>query len=330
MWETVDKIVKSGINKIYPGAVLLVGRPGEILYEKSYGTIDGVRKTQLDTIYDIASLTKVVATTTAVMKLFEEGLLHLNDRLGYFLPVEGKKADITIFQLLTHTSGMAPYTELWKHLKGKALLEEILKIQPVYEPGKIVYSCLNFITLMAVVEAVSGTSFDEFVYSILYPIGMNNTSFNPEKYENIAPTSIREGKRLIGEPDDELAYYLGGVSGNAGLFSSARDLFIFMSALLKGEIMRKKIVNLFSQHVVDSHGKRRHLGWEAPYNGSSAGDILLHLDHAFGHTGFTGTSIWCDGEKFVILLTNRVFIKRFSEGIGRIRILLHNVVFGGL
>lgn len=330
MWDTVDKIVESGINKIYPGAVLLIGRPGKILYEKSYGTIDGNRKTELDTVYDIASLTKVVATTTAVMRLFEDGALHLNDRIGSFLPVEGKKADITILQLLTHTSGMEPYTELWKRLKGKALLEEILKIQPIYESGKIVYSCLNFITLMAVVETVSGVPFDEFVHSILRPSGMNSTCFKPGENDNIAPTSIREGKRLIGVPDDELAYYLGGVSGNAGLFSNARDLFIFMSALLKGKIVSRKVVDLFLNYVVASNGKRRHLGWEAPYDGSSAGDILLHSDHAFGHTGFTGTSIWCDGETFVILLTNRVFIKRFSEGIGRIRILLHNVVFGGL
>ncbi|AEH50135.1 serine hydrolase domain-containing protein [Pseudothermotoga thermarum] len=328
--KTIDRIVESGISKIYPGATVLVAKPGQIVYQKAYGTLDGVKPTNLETIYDLASLTKVVATTTAVMKLFVEGYLHLNDTVGRFLSVEGPKRDITIQQLLSHTSGMPPYSDLWKCFKGKALLEELIKIQPVEQPGKrIIYSCLNFITLMAIVEKITSQSFDQFVYSIFEPLGMKSTRFSPGFGENIAPTSEREGKRLVGLPDDELAYYLGGVSGNAGLFSNVVDLYKFMSSLLEGQIVPKNVVKLFTQKIVQAENGKRHLGWMCPESGGSCGDLLT--EKGFGHSGFTGTTIWCreDG-LFVIFLTNKGFIKRHEEEIMRIRILLHNVVFGGI
>lgn len=329
-FQNVDRIVEEGLNRIYPGAALLIGWPDEIVYEKAYGTLDSERRTSIDTIYDLASLTKVVATTTAVMKLFSEGLLHLHDTIGRFINVEKPKADVTIKQLLSHTSGMQPYSELWKFLRGKELLEEILKIQPIEEAGKkIIYSCLNFITLMVIVEKITGQSFDEFIYSIFEPLGMHSTKFSPGPSENIAPTSERDGKRLVGLPDDELAYYLGGVSGNAGLFSNVKDLFKFMSALLKGEIVPKQVVKLFTQTIVEASNGKRHLGWMCPSGGTSSGDVLS--EKAFGHSGFTGTTIWCreDG-LFVIFLTNKGFIKRHEDEIMRIRILLHNVVFSNL
>lgn len=330
LFKCVDRIVEEGVNKIYPGATLLIAWPDEVVYEKAYGTLDFQRKTNLETVYDLASLTKVVATTTAVMKLFAEGYLHLHDTVGRFLDVEKPKSDITILQLLSHTSGMQPYSDLWKYLKGKELLEELLKIQPIEEPGKkIVYSCLNFITLMAIVEKITSRRFDEFVYSIFEPIGMKHTKFSPGYGENVAPTSERDGKRLVGLPDDELAYYLGGVSGNAGLFSNVKDLFKFMTCLLKGKIVPKAVVKLFTQKVVEACNGKRHLGWMCPASGSSSGDVLT--DKAFGHSGFTGTTIWCreDG-LFVIFLTNKGFIKRHEEEIMRIRSLLHNVVFSNI
>ncbi len=328
--EKIDRVVQDGLNKIYPGCVVLVGKPGEIIYRKAYGTIDFERKTTIETVYDLASLTKVVATTTAVMKLFSEGYLHLNDTVGRFLDLAKPKSDITILQLLTHTSGMQPYSELWKYLKNRELLDEILKIQPVEEPcRKIVYSCLNFITLMAIVEKITGMPFDKYIYSIFEPIGMKNTRFSPGPSENVAPTSIRDGKRLIGQPDDELAYYLGGVSGNAGLFSNVLDLHTFMTCLLTEAIVPINVVKLFTQKIVEVNGSKRHLGWMCPMSGTSSGDMLG--EKSFGHSGFTGTTIWCreDG-LFVIFLTNKGFIKRHEDEIMRIRILLHNVVFGGI
>lgn len=328
--EKIDRVIQEGLNKIYPGCVVLVGRPNEVIYQKAYGTLDFERKTSIDTVYDLASVTKVVATTTAIMRLLSDGYLHLHDTIGRFLDVAKPKSDITILQLLTHTSGMQPYSELWKYLNGKELLEEILKIQPVEEPGKkIVYSCLNFITLMAIVEKITGMSFDEFVYSIFEPLGMKRTRFSPGPSENIAPTSMRDGKRLVGLVDDELAYYLGGISGNAGLFSNVSDLFIFMSSLLTGTIVPFNVVKLFTQKIVEAGGSKRHLGWMCPASGTSSGDMLS--EKSFGHSGFTGTTIWCreDG-LFVIFLTNKGFIKRHEEEIMRIRMLLHNVVFGGI
>jgi CubicO group peptidase (beta-lactamase class C family) len=330
LFRCVDRIVEEGVNKIYPGATLLIGWPGEIVYEKAYGTLDFERKTNLDTVYDLASVTKVVATTTAVMKLFSEGYLHLHDTVGRFLKVEKPKADITILQLLSHTSGMQPYSELWKCFRGRELLDEILKIQPVEEPGKkIVYSCLNFITLMAIVERITNQRFDEFIYSIFEPLGMKSTRFSPGPSENTAPTSERDGKRLVGLADDELAYYLGGVSGNAGLFSNIKDLFTFMSCLLRGEVVPKAVVKLFTQKVVEASNGKRHLGWMCPASGTSSGDVLT--EKAFGHSGFTGTTIWCrqDG-LFVIFLTNKGFIKRHEDEITRVRALLHNVVFSNI
>lgn len=328
--EKIDRVVQEGLDKIYPGCVVLVGRPNEVIYQKAYGTLDFQRKTTVNTVYDLASVTKVVATTTAIMKLFSEGYLHLHDTIGRFLDLPKPKSDITILQLLTHTSGMQPYSELWKYLRGRELLQEILRIQPVEEPGrKIVYSCLNFITLMAIVEKITGIPFDKFIYSIFEPLGMKSTRFSPGPSENIAPTSMRDDKRLVGWVDDELAYYLGGVSGNAGLFSNAPDLFIFMSSLLTGNIVPFGIVKLFTQKIIEANGGKRHLGWMCAASGTSSGDMLS--EKSFGHSGFTGTTIWCreDG-LFVIFLTNKGFIKRHEDEIMRIRILLHNIVFGGI
>lgn len=333
MWNIVDRIIESGIGKVYPGGVLLVGKPGEVIYQKCYGTTDGKVKTRLDTRYDLASMTKVIATTTAVMKLFSEGKLTLEDKLGEYLDVGGEKANITIYQLLTHTSGMQPYSELWRYLSGKDLLKGIIELQPVCEAGiKINYSCLNFITLMAVVEIITGEYYREYISKTFESLDMQNTSFCPVTRENIAPTSIVDGKRLVGVVDDELARQLGGVSGNAGLFSNVEDLSKFSTALFTGKIVPSKYVEKFITEIVEIGDSKRHLGWMAPVKNGSNGDILQ--SNAFGHTGFTGTSIWVDPRTsiYTIFLANRVFIDRWGniETMQKIRQKLHNVVFGRL
>lgn len=325
-WKYVDRIIEDGIEqRIYPGAVLIVGLKDVILYEKAYGTLDGVKKVSIDTIYDLASLTKVIATTTAIMRLFGEGRIFLYDKVGDFINVEGEKAEITIFELLSHTSGLQPYSELWRLLRGKDLKEEILKIQPTCK-GKMQYSCLNFITLMSIVESIAGDDFDSYIEKLLE---LPNTCFNPKNVENCAPTSEREGRRLRGEPDDELSYYLGGVSGNAGLFSTAKDIHIFVNRLLDGYYVSRNVVDLFTQTVVYESGNkdnRRHLGWMVPISGGSAGDFAH--EKMFGHTGFTGTSLWITPEGLhVILLTNKGFYDRWNEKMQRVRALVHNVVF---
>lgn len=329
--RNVDRIIENGIKeKIYPGCTLLVGFKDEIVYEKAYGTIDDVSQTSMDTLYDLASLTKVIATTTAIMRLFEDGMISLSDKVGDFLDVSGEKADVTIFELLTHTSGLQPYSDMWRILRGEELKREIINIQPTCK-GKMQYSCLNFITLMAIVEKITGESFDKYVHGLL---SIEDLLFKPDrdKTDRCAPTSERDGVRLKGLPDDELAYYLDGVSGNAGLFGSARAIHTFVSRLYSGYYVSKNVVHLFTQTIVtdpsDSSNKR-HIGWMAPVKGGSTGDF--GNDSMFGHTGFTGTSLWCTKEGLhVIFLTNKGFYQRWEDRIQRTRRLIHNVIFSQL
>jgi CubicO group peptidase (beta-lactamase class C family) len=336
IWNNVDRIINYGIKeKVYPGGVLLVGTTDKIIYSKSYGTIDEKTQVTTDTMYDLASLTKVLATTTAIMKLFSDGYIHLNDTLENFGFKDDKK-DITIFNLLTHTSGIPAYSELWKKYNGEKLYNEILKIKPEKPANyEIVYSCINFIILKYIIEKITNKNFEEYIESLYKDYGIENLVFNPNKKEKfkIAPTSIRDNKRLLGEVDDELAYYLGGVSGNAGLFGNANFIYLLLSKLAIGEIVPKTIFNLFTNTTINIDNTRKHLGWMAPTYGGSAGDILHTHENAYGHTGFTGTSIWSYQDLFVIFLTNRTYYERFGnsiEKIKRIRILLHNVIFGGL
>jgi len=337
IWNKVDEIVSCGIEKaVYPGAVVLIGKDTEVLYEKAYGyiAVDDNTPTTLETVYDIASMSKVVATTSAVMILVSRGELSLWDTLGDFFDVPEPKKGISIFHLLTHTSGMQPYSEAWRELKGRELLNSIISLEP--ESGlmeKINYSCLNFITLMAVVEKVASINFGEFCSKEIFePLGMNSTTYLPKDFDHVAPTSERDGKVLRGLPDDELAYYLGGVSGNAGVFSSAEDLFKFVSSLMYARLVPSRVFETFISEIVSIGESKRHLGWMAPARGSSAGDILG--EEAFGHTGFTGTSIWVDPATglFVILLSNRTNISRRDTipQMQRIRRRLHNLVFGSL
>jgi len=328
-WKRVDEIIYSGIDeKVFPGAVLLVGDLNGVIYEKAYGTLDEETPVELSTMYDLASITKVIATTTAVMKLLEEGRLTLSDSVGLFLDVPEEKAKVTIFELLTHTSGIQPYSDLWRILRGEQLKNEVIRIQPTCR-GKMQYSCLNFITLMAIVEQITSQSFDTYVLSLL---DLPNTLFRPREVERCAPTSVRDGKRLRGEPDDELAYYMGGVSGNAGLFSTARDIHTYVLRLLKGEYVTKNVLKLFTETLVQDPSDpntKRHLGWMAPVKGGSSGDF--GNERMFGHTGFTGTSLWITPEGLhVILLTNKCFYDRWDQRIQRIRMLVHNVIFANL
>lgn len=329
--RNIDTIIEYGINeKIYPGCTLLVGFKDDILYEKAYGTIDGTSPTNMDTLYDLASLTKVIATTTAIMRLFEDGMISLSDKVGDFLDVSGEKADITILELLTHTSGLQPYSDLWRIIRGEELKREILKIQPTCK-GKMQYSCLNFITLMAIVEKITGESFDKYIHELL---NIEDILFKPaqDKIHRCAPTSERDGIRLKSLPDDELAYYLGGVSGNAGLFGSARAIHTFLGRLYGGYYVSKNVVHLFTQTIVQDPSdpsNKRHIGWMAPVKGGSTGDF--GNDSMFGHTGFTGTSLWCTKEGLhVIFLTNKGFYQRWEDKIQRIRRLIHNVIFAQL
>ncbi len=348
MSEMLAKIFKNAIeNGTFPGAVLLIGNSQKILFLKSYGykALKPVPKlAEISTIYDLASLTKVVATTPAIMKLIEKGKIRLSDPVEIFLAEfsDEKKSKILIRHLLTHTSGFPPYTDAWKKVRGHELLERINAVDLVNDVGKkYLYSCLNFVVLMEIVEVVSGEKFEDFVKKYLFePLDMKSTFFRPvaSLKEKIAPTSQREDKILLGEVDDEIAYYLGGVSGNAGLFSTAEDLYKYAKMLLNDGMGEK--IRLFSQANVRAfRGEafndgeiRRALGWELKATNSSCGDLMSN--DAYGHTGFTGTSMWIDPiyDVAVVLLTNRVHISRRGnqKKMIRFRALLHNYIMGHL
>lgn len=339
--KRLDEIFNEAIrNGTFPGGVLLVGDHQKVIFERSYGTLSKDSKEMVsdDVIYDIASMTKTTATTPAIMKLIEDGKLRLYDPVSLFLDEfkTDEKKEIRIFHLLTHTSGLPSYSEGWKYARGQDLLKIINSTMPINPIGtKYVYSCLNFITLMEIVEKVSYRKFDEFVKSEIFePLGMNHTTFKPPKNWHIAPTSERDGRVLCGEVDDELAYYLGGVSGNAGLFSNADDLYAYAKMYLNSgksddqQIFSKETIDTFTHEAFNDGQNRRTLGWDMKGMACSCGDLMT--DKAFGHTGFTGTSIWIDPQidLIVILLTNRVNISRREnqDKIIRFRPLIHNYI----
>jgi CubicO group peptidase (beta-lactamase class C family) len=342
----VDTLLASGIlDGASPGASLAIGRYGRLVRSSGFGALDtrpGFDIVTDSTIYDIASLTKVVATTTLAMMLYDRGLLDVDARLTRYLPewpTEGEKSRITIRHLLLHTSGLPAFAPLYRDLRGRgAYLARIAGMTLEAPPGeRTLYSDFGPILLGMIVERISGRSLDVlFQEWVAAPLGLRESGFNPLEWEatpptpelhpywnegsrwgavltRIAPTEIDTAFRRVqlhGRVHDENAWAIGGVSGHAGLFSSARDLAIFAQMMLDGGIyaghrlVRASTVAEFTRR--QSPASSRALGWETPAGASSAGDYFS--ERAFGHTGFTGTSLWIDPERqlFVVLLSNRV------------------------
>jgi CubicO group peptidase (beta-lactamase class C family) len=335
----IDEAVQQAIRqKEIPGAVVLVARHGKIGYWKAFGNralIPEAEAMTTDTIFDMASLTKVMATAPAVMLLAQRGAIRLGDRVKRYLPRftgSGKDA-ITLRQLLTHCSGLKPDFDLSKSWEGyNAALEELWRETIESEPGqKFNYSDLNFIALGEVVRAVSGKSLDVFTREEIFsPLGMTDTCFNPPAAwrPRIAPTESRprslaylKGETTVvpsteilrGEVHDPTAWRMGGVAGHAGLFSSARDIAIYVQMLRnqgsyqKTRILMPLVVKAMTgpQTPKDSLSVRG-FGWDLDTSYSAPrGDFF---SGGFGHTGFTGTSIWVHPETdtFVVILSNRI------------------------
>lgn len=315
-----------------PGAVVLVGQDSRIVYSRAFGMRalkpEGQPMTE-DTIFDLASLTKVIATGTAVMQLVERGKLHLDDPVAKYWPEFGAngKARISVRQLLTHYSGLRPDLDLKPNWFGyNAALNRIIRERPIRPPGTAyVYSDINFEILGELVRRVSGLPLDKYcAEKIFKPLGMKDTGFRPQpsQRERIAPTEYRNGKMLRGEVHDPTAYRMGGVAGHAGLFSSARDLAIFAQMLLDGG--RAGDVEILSSHSVaqmttpqspPNQAKWRGLAWDVV----SPSDAEAFPAGSYGHTGFTGTSLWIDpiSRSYVVILTNRVH----PNGTGDVRAL---------
>ena len=312
-----------------PGAVCLAGKVEPdgrltVLHFRAYGNraLAPQREAMTtDTIFDAASLTKVVATSASLMKLFEQGKVRLNDRVTEYLPrFQGGKSDITVRHLLTHFSGLREDLDLEPAWSGyETGVEKALVDPPIAEPGqRFIYSDINFILLGEIVRVVSGRPLDQFAREEVFePLGMKETTFNPpaEWIPRIAPTEIVNGKLLRGTVHDPTTRYMGGVAGHAGMFTTAEDLARFATVILNlGRLpdgrqwVSPLTVRKFAEpQTPPIQPTLRGLGWDidSPYSGNRG---ELYPLGSFGHTGFTGTSLWIDPQtrSFVILLANSV------------------------
>jgi uncharacterized protein YbbC (DUF1343 family)/CubicO group peptidase (beta-lactamase class C family) len=324
----IASLVEAAIQaKQCPGAVVLIGHDSKVVYRQAFGEralIPERRPMTVDTIFDMASLTKVIATTTAVMQLVEQGKILLSDPVGNYWPEfkgNGKEL-ITVRELMTHYSGLRPDLGLKPDWTGyEAAMRMIVAERPIVPPGtRFIYSDINFETLGELVRRVSGEPLDVYCAEHVFkPLGMKDTLFKPPASlrERIAPTQYQHGesgKLLWGEVHDPTAYNMGGVAGHAGLFSTADDLSIFAQMLLNGGTHNG--VRILSPLTVEkmttpqsppNKMALRGLGWDidSPF-ASNRGE--LYDVGSFGHTGFTGTSLWIDPvtKTYLILLTNRV------------------------
>ena len=333
--EAIPEIIEQAIaEKKLPGAVVLVGRGDRVAYQKAIGhrSVDPARETMtLDTIFDVASLTKVVATTTSMMKLIEDGKVRLTDRVSTFVPgfERYNKGNITVRQLMTHTSGLRPDVDLGDMWVGyDRAIELAMEEIPTAPPGeRFVYSDINYFLLGDIVKRVSGLPLDQFAKKHIFdPLGMKDTGFNPPESlrPRIAPTEKctpygwpcqgTDMRMLRGVVHDPTARRMAGVAGHAGLFSTAADLAIFCRMLLNGGSYNRvrilsplAVAKMTSPASGPNESNVRGLGWDIDSSFSSNRGELLPLG-SFGHTGFTGTSIWIDPltRAFVVFMSNRV------------------------
>jgi len=334
--DSFDPLVEDGIRRgVYPGAALVVGRRDTILFAKGYGHLAWSASSPAvdpdSSMYDLASLTKVVATTTSLMLLVERGQVRLDEPVSTYI-AELKRpetAAITVRQLLTHTSGLRadiPDRELKAIPDSAALMARVLRETPRVAPGtRVIYSDLNAILLGEVVRRVAGEPLDAFVTrEVLVPLGLRQTMFRPPSRlrPRIAPTGVWHGHPVAGIVNDGSAFKLRGVSGNAGVFSTAADVARFAQFVLRGgtdrdgrRLLREETVRLFTSKATAFRAgtEARALGWQAVPTGESVSSAgTLFGPRSFGHTGWTGTSLWIDPDRdlFVVLLTNRAYVPR--------------------
>ncbi|HYG64970.1 MAG TPA: serine hydrolase domain-containing protein [Thermoanaerobaculia bacterium] len=334
----VDRLLEGFRERgAFPGGVLAAGDEEGLVHLHPFGRLSyeaDAPPVTSETLYDLASLTKVVATTTMAMILVDEGRLDLDQPVQELLPGfqgPGKEA-VTVRHLLTHSSGLQGIVPLYKEVQGReAFRERVLALDLIYPPGsRSVYSDPGILLLGEILEQAAGQPLAAFVRDRVFaPLGMRETRFRPppELRSRIAPTEFDpwRGRLVHGEVHDENAFALGGVAPHAGLFGTAGDLARFARMLLNGGVLdgrcivSRETVELFTRRagIPDSD---RALGWDTKSaEGSSAGSLMSA--RSFGHTGFTGTSVWIDPERrlFVILLTNRVHPTRESNLIREVR-----------
>jgi CubicO group peptidase (beta-lactamase class C family) len=362
-FTAVDRLIENGITSgAYPSAVLVVGNSKGIIYQNAYGRLtygEESPATTLRTIYDLASVTKVVATTAAIMRLYDDGKIDLNAPVYQYIPEFGAngKTDITVFNLLVHNSGLTAWTPFYQDPNmdsPQKVKDAIYNCQKEYETGsRTLYSDYNAFLLGEIVERVSGKKLDAFCKEYIYDrLSMTDTYFLVPMTEDyrIAPTendTYWRNQLLVGYVHDELAAILEGVSGNAGLFSTGPDVFKYMQMMLNGGVFTDErrmspqpfhdtmftstTVELFTSKATGlGYSTSRALGWDTKPEPTKYPPPCgtKFSANCFGHTGYTGTSVWCDKEKdlIVVFLTNRVYPNRTSEEVRSIRPKVHDEV----
>jgi serine-type D-Ala-D-Ala carboxypeptidase len=367
-FDAVDNATEEAVQQgVFPGAVLLVGRGEEVIYERAFGSrslVPDQSPMQLSTIFDVASLTKPLATTIAMMLLVSDKTLRLDDQVTRFVPTFGvcAKSPTTIRHLLSHSSGLPAWKPYYEEVitvenGGRAnfissraaksyVLEQIHREKPLSQPGtQVLYSDLGFMVLGEIIENITGSNLDAFCHDRIYePLGLRSTIFveltqlptaQTEAPENIfAPTEICPWRKrvLCGQVHDDNAFAVGGIAGHAGLFSSAQDIHAIVARLdqcLRGShsFLPQSVVQEFFTRDRSVSDSTRALGWDTPTPNQSASGIHFS-QKSVGHLGFTGTSLWWDLEKncHVILLSNRVHPTRHNEKIKQFRPRIHDLI----
>ena len=332
-------------ERAFPAAVIEVGTAGQMLWRQAFGTltfdIDSLPASD-DTIFDLASLTKVIATTPIVMQQVERGVLALDDPVsGHIAEWRGEdRVEVTLRDLLTHCTGLPAWRPFFRDLKGRRAFESAISTEPLaYAPRtQSVYSDLDFMLLGFIVDGRVPLA-ERFALMLSQMEIVEEIQFTPPSLwrARVAPTEQDpwRGRLLVGEVHDENAAALGSIAGHAGLFGTAASVGSYARHLLqvldgRSGIFRRATLEEFVRRRVDIPGSSRALGWDTMLPTSSCGTLMSA--RAFGHTGFTGTSLWVDPEKdvYVVLLTNRVHPTRTNEAIKQVRRAVHDAVMGDL
>jgi CubicO group peptidase (beta-lactamase class C family) len=338
-FEEVDAAAREGIERgVYPGAVVVIGRRDSILYARGYGHFTWQRSSPVptpdSTLWDIASITKVVGTASAVMRLVDSGQLNLDVPVRRYLPrfSGGYKDQVTVRMLLDHTSGLRSYAPLFKRARTKAAALEVLyEERPNRRPGDLaVYSDLNAIFLGLVVESASKMPLDRFVTGEVFePLELRQTTYHPSPAarRRTVPSAVWRGQPVQGQVNDPNAAILGGVAGHAGIFATGMDLARYAQVWLRdgagptGQWVSASTIKRFLTRGTNS-GPRL-LGWDTPEPNKDEPSLYgtLISDAAYGHTGFTGTELWVDptNDLFLVFLTNRTFDPRVRNSAHSLR-----------
>ena len=339
MTEILTNFIQNCVGShVFPGAVWAIGNSSRILAKGNAGSLGiDLGSVKEDSIYDMASITKIFAAL-AFMKQLEDGLVRLEDTVDYLLPAYKTSAfgEVTLFALLTHTAPFPTATHLYRSVNTR---DELLEKIRLYEfrkenTDRVLYTCEAFILLGEIISAVDSAGLDKVIRSrVSEPLGMKNTCFTPppELLPSIAPTEFCKirGRIVRGEVHDENAMVMGGISGNAGIFSCVPDMVLLGAAMLESlkrdSFLASAAAELMTRNHTAGKGENRGLGWLLQGPNSPAGDLMS--DSSFGHTGFTGTSIWIDPQNdiYAVLLSNRVHPNRDNLEIKRARQIFHNL-----